>query len=91
MKRRWPIWLSLVVLMLALDAASFASWWTGSPTRVSTEGGKTVRVVELHMTPFRYHTIYLWIPGILFMEYVCGWRQVAELAAYQDSIYVYAK
>lgn len=90
MTRRRLICLALVLLM-AVYVASFASWWLGSPAHVVTLHGKRVRFVELHMTVFRWKTIYLWLPGIMFMERVCGYRPVEEIAAAQDSVYVYAR
>jgi hypothetical protein len=70
---------------------SFAFWWFSSPTSLQIQEGKTARFVELHMTPFRWHTIYLWLPAILFMEHVRGYHCVEVIAMAQDSVCFYAK
>ena len=90
MKHLRIIFVFLVLLTFAY-ATSFAFWWMGSPAHVSTEAGEAVHYVELHMTPFRWHTVYVWLPAILFMEHVRGYHLVKEVAAEQNSVYVYAK
>ena len=62
-----------------------------SPSRVVTEKGKTVRYADFHMTPFRWRTQVLWIPAFLFVQYVCGYREVSVAPAEHMSIYTYAK
>lgn len=70
---------------------TFSFWWLGSPVKVHTTNGKEVRTVEFHMTPFRWRTQSIWIPAFWFMENVLGYESAGLIAAYEDSVYFYAK
>jgi hypothetical protein len=91
MTRRRLKWLAVGLgLLLVMYATTFATWWLSSPSRIATENGKAVRYVDFHMTPFRWRTQVLWGPAFIFVKYVCGYREVAAIAAEQESVYTYA-
>jgi hypothetical protein len=86
------MWVSVCLgLLLLVYIGSFATWWMSSPAQVRVDAGRSVRHIELHMTPFRWRTLYLWLPGIWYMEHIIGYRLINERAAGSDSIYVYEK
>ncbi len=92
MKRhKFPALLLVMLALIVVYGVSFASWWASSSITTRTEGGRLVRHVELRMTPFRWHTIYVWVPAIWFMQDVRGYRLEKEIAAGPDSVYFYAK
>ena len=90
-RRRLQSILFCVAILLFAYVGSFASWWMSGPVQTHIVGGRTVRYVELHMTRFRWRTVYLWLPGILFMEHIRGYHPVEEIAKAENSVYVYAK
>ncbi len=81
-----------LVLLVSVYIWSFASWWNRGPSyAVTVMNGKPARCVELHMTPFRWRTLYLWYPAILYMKHVCGYKDGDTIAAAEDSGYSFIK
>jgi len=83
--------LLLTIGLVSAYTYSFASWWRSGSVQLGNVDGHQIQRVELRMTSFRWRTIYLWMPAILFMEHVIGYRMVRQVAAGEDSIYVYQK
>ena len=89
--RKKIVVLALAVVLLGAYVYSFSSWWMRGPSYLVTVNGKPARCVELHMTPFRWRTFVLWTPAILYMKYVCGYKDGDTIAAGEDSVYSFIK
>ena len=83
--------LLILASLVLVYVGTFSYWWLTNPIEVHTVNGKNVRTVEFRMTPFRWHTRYLWIPAFWFMQNVRGYESTGLIAAYEESVYFYAK
>lgn len=81
----------LALVLLVAYVWSFVSWWNSGSVQVSNANGIQVNRVELKMTSVRWRSIYLWMPAMLFMEHVVGYKLVRQVAADEDSVYVFEK
>jgi len=81
-----------VLILLLLYVGTFSVWWLRSPNQtVGTYNGTWVHIVELRFNKFHWHTKFIWIPALLFMDKVCGYKQQAVAPMYDGTIVFYAK
>jgi hypothetical protein len=92
MKRRPVRLLALLALAVVLYVAGFSYIWlrNGSYVGISV-AGKPCRYVDFKYDSFTFQTAVLWLPGLWFMEHVCGYENTATIAAGEQTVIFYGK